>query len=198
MLGVQAGVISGRSFRSLVDSRTRSFALRPLPLLSSLARLRPLDSVRRLMSTLHNHHFVGAGSRTQLLPAAGPRSRGLERWMRERNFRAQFPSSTKSEWPPPEGEAEQPEVHPCSECISERLDRDLSSANPTRYLSDTLNAVKTHRCMQSYCLRCLRGQDLRECAKGGFGLEAPLVGHMLEGLMAPKRAGGDEPDAAPL
>lgn len=28
------------------------------------------------MSTLHNHHFVGAGSRTQLLPAAGPRSRG--------------------------------------------------------------------------------------------------------------------------
>ena len=75
-VGNRAGGASSAHFRTLIsESRREQDAKLRTPSASSPLLARPTPS-ERFMSTLHNHHFVGAGSRTQLLPAAGPRSRG--------------------------------------------------------------------------------------------------------------------------
>ena len=63
---------------------------------------------------------------------------------------------------------------------------------------DVHNFAKVHRCRRSYCLCKLRTGDseYRECAKGGFGPEAPLVHHRVEGPMRPINAGTADGDAA--
>ena len=55
------------------------------------------------------------------------------------------------------------------------------------HLVNVLNFCKLHRCRRSYCLCRIRGRndDYRECAKGGFGPEAPLCNHRVQGLMRP-------------
>ena len=110
----------------------------------------------------------------------------LERWMRERNFSAAHPAgSHASVWPPPEGSAPRGDATVCSAFTLDALDIDP----PMQHRNRIVSAVKRHSCVPGYCLRPLVGHDPnhRVCAKGNFGLEAPLLGHMLEGPMHPKR-----------
>ena len=120
----------------------------------------------------------------------------LERWLRERNFSAKHPAGSSSiSWPAPEGSA--PSIDksngkaPCSQALSDEVRFNLLGLNQkidhVVHRSETVSMVKRHSCVPGYCLRPLRGKDSnrRECAKGGFGLEAPLLKHMLSGPMWP-------------
>ena len=114
----------------------------------------------------------------------------LEAWMRERNFRADHPVDEPSAWPAPEGcapEKSSPLTVERIEVISDGGDPARLASDMLERLTDKLNFCKTHRCRRSYCLCKLRSSndDYRECAKGGFGPEAPLLNHKLEGPMRP-------------
>ena len=128
----------------------------------------------------------------------------LERWMRERNMRAtqadDFADDFRDRWPVPEGRAPAPPKgngeSPLSQVpfqfhdATQPLERIIPHASSAQY------AAKRHHCIQWYCLRCPRNRSsaepsYRECSKGGFGPEAPLVGHRMRG---PMRATGQTSD----
>ena len=118
----------------------------------------------------------------------------LERWMREHNIRADHPAGTdRSQWPAPEGSMPPPPVADGASPLSQLRVEVVENGDPVGHLRNVVNTVKIHRCRRSYCLRTLRRgpfKGLLDCAKGGFGLEAPLVGHRVTGAMAPM-SGGD-------
>ena len=68
------------------------------------------------------------------------------------------------------------------------------AAERLQHAHDVSNVVRLHRCSAAYCLCALRHgpEGYRECTKGGFGPEAPLVNHMLEGPMRPWRGAADD------
>ena len=61
-----------------------------------------------------------------------------------------------------------------------------------KHMVNVHNFTKLHRCRRSYCLCQLRkcSDEYRECAKGGFGPEAPLINHNIQGPMRPETGGG--------
>ena len=126
----------------------------------------------------------------------------LESWMRARNFRTDHPVDDRSQWPVPEGSAAslgqapisilRAELLQCEEADGTEDGEEDSSQLAFAHMANTHNFCKLHRCRRSYCLCQLRkrSDEYRECAKGGFGPEAPLVGHQIEGAMRPE-GGGD-------
>ena len=70
------------------------------------------------------------------------------------------------------------------------------SNNPSKSIPSVVKITimyccKLHRCRRSYCLCKLRNgpAEYRECAKGGFGPEAPLLHHLVAGEMRPQGGG---------
>ena len=114
----------------------------------------------------------------------------LERWMREFNFRADHPSSDRADWPAPEGTLPARDFATDGSPLSVLR---VATTDPVRHLIDVSNVTSIHRCRRSYCLCELRrgapSEGYRECAKGGFGPEAPLVHHQVRGTMAPQAGG---------
>ena len=115
----------------------------------------------------------------------------LERWMREHNMRGGHPLDDPSQWPYPEGSLDALDVDDEHSPLSQLR---AEVANPIQHMRDTINQVKIHRCNHEYCLQTMRRGDFKgllDCAKGGFGLEAPLMHHRLQGLMAPVGGGAN-------
>ena len=120
----------------------------------------------------------------------------LERWMREFNWRATHPAGDASaRWPAPEGTLP-PHEGPSPLSVPPPLSlEDVDALQPAErmqrivdHASGVYNTCKLHRCRRSYCLCQLRRRSpykgYHECAKGGFGAEAPLVNHFVQGPMA--------------
>ena len=111
----------------------------------------------------------------------------LAHWMDQLNFSAQHPAGDDpSKWPAPEGMLGPipPELSPLRIHRVSIPGEGQATADSFAHVCETHNFVKVHRCT-GYCLRSLRhppagtSRTARHCSKGGFGPEAPLVGHRV-------------------
>ena len=115
----------------------------------------------------------------------------LAAWMEQVDFSAEHPSGDDPAlWPQPEGSA--PPAPPSTSALRAFL---VDVQCFETHEAATIDFCKLHRC-SDYCLRRMRHpprgvpRDARYCSKGGFGPEAPLLGHDVQMRSPGKPADG--------